>query len=133
MNINSLLTISFRFFHLYKSFFHLSLAVLFRYRLPKIFSCEGGNPQFSNKNCFTSKIFIKISNSYRTNTFFGNILRMIILKHICFRSPLFTKSRLIFTKATKMFQFALSLNLFNKSFLFLNAYSHNLIIKNSFS
>jgi len=78
-------------------------------------------------------MLIKISNSYRTNTFFGNFLRIVILQHIRFRSPLLTKSRLIFTKATKMFQFALFLNFFNKSFLFLNAYFHNLIIKNSFS
>ena len=48
-NFNSLLTISFRSFHLYKSFFHLSLTVLIHYRSPIIFSIEGGTPMFRQK------------------------------------------------------------------------------------
>ena len=48
-NFNSLLTISFRSFHLYKSFFHLSLTVLIHYRSPKIFRIEGGTPIFEQK------------------------------------------------------------------------------------
>lgn len=52
VNVNRLLTISFKSFHLHRSFFHLSLTVLFCCRSPKSFSIEGGDPQKNSNKKF---------------------------------------------------------------------------------
>ena len=78
LNFNRLLTLSFKSFHLYKSFFHLSLTVLFYYRLSKIFRIEGGSPKFWQKKL---PYFFKHKGAlYGTLTLYG----IIQVSLICF-------------------------------------------------
>ena len=103
-NFNSLLTISFRSFHLYKSFFHLSLTVLIHYRSPIIFSIEGGTPMFRQK---TALLLVLQNLNLQGYNLLWLIIQFRLKSPFRFRSPLLTESRLIsFPPGTKMFQFS---------------------------
>jgi hypothetical protein len=96
-NFNSLLTISFRSFHLYKSFFHLSLTVLIHYRSPIIFSIEGGTPMFRQK---TALLLVLQNLNLQGYNLLWLIIQFRVKSPFRFRSPLLTESRLIFLRVT---------------------------------